>query len=141
MTKTGQILTYSAIIILTSCMSVISFLYFQNHFLSKNEIIFVRTDLFDSELRVPIEFFKDEQYILNHMKNNVYDTDFKLAVFYSECAYQLLTESENAYYYDIFLRKSMDKWDMLIAQDSSMEYFKTIYLDKILKYYVQKTSK
>ena len=122
-------------------MSVISFLYFQNHFLSKNEVIFVKTDLFDSELKVPVELLKDEQYILNNMKNNVYDTDFKLAVFYSECAYQLLTESENPYYYDIFLKKSIDKWDYLISQDSSMKYFKTIYLDKIKQYYVQKNQK
>lgn len=141
MSKLRLALMYLLMSVTISITSIVGYMYFQDYSLSKEEVIFVKTDIFDSELKTPIEFLKDEQYILSKMKNNVYDTNFKLAVFYSECAYQLLTESKNQYYYNIFLIKGMAKWDELVKQDPAMTYFKSLYLDRITQYTVQNTSK
>ena len=141
MSKLKQVVLYALISATISATSIVGYMYLQDYSLSKEEVIFVRTDLFDADLKTPIEFLTDEQYILSKMKNNVYDTDFKLAVFYSECAYQLISESKNEYYYNIFFLKAVVKWDEIIKQDPSMEYFKNSYLDKIKAHTVQNQSK
>jgi len=141
MSKTRQFILLGGMSVIISIVSIMAYSYVQNYTLSKEEVIFVKTDMFDSGVKTPIEFLEDEQYILSKMSGNVYDTQFKLAVFYSECAYQLLTESKNQYYYNIFLSKSICKWDEIIKQDPSMEYFKNSYLDKIKQYSVQNSTK
>jgi len=141
MSRIKQAVIFSLIFSLTSAVSIWAYTFWEDSFNPKQEHIFVSTDLFESELKIPIEFLKDEKFILNNMKNNVYDTDFKLAVFYSECAYKLLTETKNQNYYNFFLLKCINKWDVLIKKDPSMEFFKNNYLDKIKLYTVQNMNK
>jgi hypothetical protein len=109
----------------------------------KEVIITVKTDIIDNNSEaVPLSLLKDENYIMQHLKNNdEYDVDYRVAIFYSECAIQLLAEANDLYNSNLFLVKGIQKWDKIIEHDPSARYFKQQYLDRISKHYVQNRAK
>lgn len=99
----------------------------------KQDIVLVQSDLFKDVSYIKLEeLVKDESVIPLFVKEDKFDLDFKIALFYSDLSIVILKKSRQqsglTRYVPDLHKKSIDKWDHLIQKDRSMLFFKNYYV-------------
>jgi len=131
-------MTKKVLIICTSIFLIVCSVFLaqeiaEKYFNPQPNIILVQSDLFKDVSYIKLEeLIKDEKVKNLFFKKDKIDTDFKIALFYSDLSIVILNKSKKEedvkrYVPTLHLR-SLKKWDELVKKDKSMLFFKRYYL-------------